>query len=264
MAKNSHSGGTSPGHGIRINKLLASLGLCSRRQADEWIAQGRVRLNNKILAAPGARVVPGRDCLAVDGLELNIGSQADCRPGQQTCILLHKPIEVVCTVRDPQGRTTVLDILPAELRVARIYPVGRLDYFSEGLLLLTNDGELANRLAHPSWKHERVYLVRVRGHISEKNLAIMRQGMQLAEGEILAPVAAKILETDHRSTLLEFRLYQGINRQIRRMCRDQDLTILMLRRIQHGPLALGELPKGAFRKLSDQEVRNLRRAVGLE
>ncbi len=254
------------GEGIRINKLLASLGLCSRRQADEMIEAGRVRVNGEPLASPGARIVPGRDRVEVDGRELDLGPQAvpgSARAGRFTYILLHKPIEVVSTVRDPQGRKTVLDILPPEMREKRIYPVGRLDYFSEGLLLLTDDGELANRLTHPSWDHARVYLVRVRGHVSEKSLAAMANGMNLAEGEKLAPVEARILESDRRSTLLELTLHQGINRQIRRMCRDLGLTILMLRRIQHGPLFLGELSKGKARSLTPSEARALRASVGL-
>ena len=245
--------------GMRINKLLASLGLCSRRQADEIIEAGRVRVNGEILITPGLRIEPGKDRVEVDGREVNLEPQA----GRFTYILLHKPIEVVSTVRDPEGRRTVLDILPPDLRGKRLYPVGRLDYFSEGLLVLTDDGNLANRLTHPSWNHARVYLVRVRGHVSEQALDAMGKGMRLAEGDTLTPVKARILERDRRSTLLELTLHQGINRQVRRMCRDLGLTILMLRRIQHGPLSLGELPKGKARALTADEARILRASVGL-
>lgn len=249
--------------GVRINKFLASLGLCSRRQADDWIAAGRVQVNGQTLESPGMRVIPGKDRILVDGKEIDTGGTPGAGGGAFTYILVHKPIEVVSTVRDPQGRTTVLDLLPADMRGKRLYPVGRLDYFSEGLLLLTDDGELTQRLTHPSAGHARVYLVRVRGHLSDAALEPMRAGMRLAEGEKLAPVQARILESDRRSTLLELVLHQGVNRQIRRMCRDLGLTILMLRRVQHGPLHLGELAKGRCRRMAAHEVRALRQALDL-
>ncbi|WP_442935495.1 pseudouridine synthase [Nitratidesulfovibrio sp. 1201_IL3209] len=245
---------------VRLNKAIAGAGVCSRRQADDLIQQGVVRVNGEVVDTPGVRVVPGRDRIEVRGQLLEL----DAAPSAFTYVMLHKPVQVVSTVRDPQGRATVLGILPPDLRGGRLYPVGRLDYFSEGLLILTDDGDLTNRLTHPRYHLPKVYLVKVRGHVTEATLAPMRQGMTLAEGERLAPVDARLLQSDRQASLIEMTLHQGVNRQIRRMCRDLGLTVLLLRRIRQGPLELGELPKGAARRLTSHEVAALRRAAGLE
>jgi 23S rRNA pseudouridine2605 synthase len=158
----------------------------------------------------------------------------------------------------------VLDLLPDELVRARPVPVGRLDFFSEGLLLLTTDGDLTHRLTHPSHHMPKVYHLLVRGPVGPEKLEAMREGMTLAEGEQLAPVEAKVLESKDNKTLLELVLVQGVNRQIRRMCRDLDLTVLRLSRVAQGPLRLGELPSGKWRRLHSDEVLALRRAVGLD
>lgn len=245
---------------VRLNKAIAGAGVCSRRQADDLIQQGVVRVNGEVVDTPGARVVPGRDRIEVRGQLLEL----DAAPTAFTYVMLHKPVQVVSTVRDPQGRPTVLGILPPELRGGRLYPVGRLDYFSEGLLILTDDGDLTNRLTHPRYHLPKVYMVKVRGHVTESTLAPMRQGMTLAEGEKLAPVDVRLLQSDRQASLFEMTLHQGVNRQIRRMCRDLGLTVLLLRRVRQGPLELGELPKGAARRLTPHEVTALRRAAGLE
>jgi 23S rRNA pseudouridine2605 synthase len=245
---------------VRLNKAIAGAGVCSRRQADDLIQQGLVRVNDEVVDTPGARVVPGRDRIEVRGQLLEL----DAAPAAFTYVMLHKPVQVVSTVRDPQGRPTVLGILPPDLRGGRLYPVGRLDYFSEGLLILTDDGDLTNRLTHPRYHLPKVYMVKVRGHVTESTLAPMRQGMTLAEGEKLAPVDVRLLQSDRQASLFEMTLRQGVNRQIRRMCRDLGLTVLLLRRVRQGPLELGELPKGAARRLTPHEVTALRRAAGLE
>ena len=248
--------------GIRLNKALAAAGVCSRRKADELIAAGAVCVNGIVVDELGQRVNPNADSITVHGKPIVLpGDAGDGAEGQShTYIMLHKPIQVVSTVKDPQSRPTVLDFLPEELRTrTRLYPVGRLDYFSEGLLLLTDDGELTNRLTHPRYHLAKRYQITLREQPGAHALEIMQKGMTLKEGERLAPVDVEVRED---STLL-LTLRQGVNRQIRRMCRDLGLTILTLRRISLGPLLLGDLSKGACRHLLPEEVAALKRAVGL-
>ena len=241
--------------GLRLNKAIAAAGLCSRRKADELILAGRVCVNDIVESNPARHVLPD-DVLAVDGRVL-ASRQAFFY------VLLHKPVQVVCTADDPEGRPTVLDVLPEEYKKIRLYPVGRLDYFSEGLLLLTNDGQLAQRLAHPRHHQPKTYDVLVRGLVPETALHAMRRGMRLAEGEDVLPVDVDTSPLPSGNTRLRMVLRQGLNRQIRRMCRDLGLTILRLRRTAQGVLRLGDLPCGAARPLTAQELDGLRRSVGL-
>lgn len=240
----------------RLNKYLADAGLASRRGADTLIFAGRVRVNGAVIREPGYRVQPGDrvDC--------------DSRPVSNEQIaprylMMNKPVHTVSTVSDPQGRRTVLDLLPRDLRALRVVPVGRLDYMSEGLLLLTNDGETTLRLTHPSFEHRKVYEVTIREEVTEAMCAAMRQGMVLAEGEHLAPVEVTATRQPDGRTRLHLTLRQGINRQIRRMCRDLGLTILRLRRVAVGPLNLGTLASGKWRHLNDEEILKLKTALGL-
>ncbi len=243
--------------GVRLNKALAAAGVCSRRKADELISAGRVAINGETVATPGVSVIPGRDRVTLDGRGIPLTGAGV----EHAYVALHKPVQVVSTVSDPEGRPTVMELLPQSLRQKRLYPVGRLDYFSEGLLLLTDDGELTHRLTHPRYHLPRTYEVRLRERPSPEALRLMRLGMTLAEGERLAPVEAVPFAADpHWLTLV---LHQGVNRQIRRMCRDLNLTILTLRRVGMGPVSLDHLPKGACRPLSPAEIAALRRAVGL-
>ena len=263
---------------VRLNKALADAGLCSRRRADELIFSGVVRVNGHPASGPGMRVLPGRDRVDVAGRPVLLREAG--KHVEQVCwLMLHKPVQVVATVRDPEGRRTVLDLVPEPWRSRRLYPVGRLDYFSEGLLLLTDDGELAHRLTHPRWHLPRVYEVRVRPEhgscVPESALNAMREGMTLREGEKLAPVTVERVSEDRNEgnisgkrprepgILLRMTLHQGLNRQIRRMCRDLGLTVLRLKRVSQGPVSLGTLPSGRVRPLKEEEVAALRRAVGL-
>lgn len=258
---------------MRLNKAIADAGLCSRRKADDLIFAGKVAVNGIVAESPGVRVIAGKDKVELEGKPVSLrGGEAE-----PCWLMINKPVEVVATASDPEGRRTVLDLVPAEWREHRLYPVGRLDYFSEGLLLLTDDGELAHRLTHPRWHLPRVYEVRVRpvkgNVVPDAALSVMRKGMTLMEGEKLAPVEVRVLDTDHRHSpggrtdmreiVLEMVLHQGINRQIRRMCRDLNLTVLRLRRLRQGPLALGDLATGAARPLTEQELSALRKAVDL-
>lgn len=244
---------------LRLNKALASAGVCSRRKADELIFSGAVTVNGQRITEPGTRISPDTDTVCVDGRTLRLSTGAEAE--KHTYVLLHKPVQVVSTANDPQGRTTVLDLLPMPYKTKRMYPVGRLDYFSEGLLLLTDDGELTHRLTHPRYHLPKEYEVTVREDPDMRMFALMEKGMTLAEGEKLAPVGVRTLAHTRKTFFLT--LHQGINRQIRRMCRDLGLTILRLRRIQIGPIALDGLEKGKCRLLEKQEVAQLRQAAGL-
>lgn len=251
----SHDANDSNGEkGLRLNKAIAAAGVCSRRKADELIFSGQVSVNGQIELNP-ARQVVSADSIAINGRALPAA--------QKFCyFLLHKPVQTVCTVHDPEGRPTIMDYLPQAARGLRLYPVGRLDYFSEGLLLLTNDGDLAQRLMHPRHHQPKVYEVLVRDRTPDAALAAMRRGMLLAEGEHVLPVEVEKKELDGKS-LLRMVLRQGLNRQIRRMCRDLGLTILRLRRVAQGPLVLGDLAPGKARTLTDAEVTALRKSAGL-
>lgn len=241
---------------MRLNKAVAASGFCARRKADELIFAGRVAVDGKSETNPARRVRDG-EIISVDGKPL-------CRKQEYAYLLLHKPVRTVCTLSDPQGRPTVMDCLPGTACGLGLFPVGRLDYFSEGLLLLTNDGELAHRLTHPRHHVDKIYEVLVRGPVTERQLDVMRRGMRLSDGTPLLPVEARrIREREEQDTLLRLTLRQGINRQIRRMCDDLGLTILRLRRVAQGVLRLGALKAGEARFLAREEARALRSSAGL-
>lgn len=243
---------------IRLNKFIAQNGVASRRGADELVFAGRVTVNGRKADSPGVQVDPARDDVAVDGKP--VGTKA--APAELT-IMLHKPVETVTTARDPQGRTTVLDLLPAGIVDKRPFPVGRLDFFSEGLLLLTTDGDLCYRLTHPKYHLPKVYVVTVRGTVPPAAEAAMRKGMTLKDGTKLAPAKVLVKRPVAGTQQVEITLIQGINRQIRRMCEELGLTILRLKRVSQGPVELGGLKRGQWRELTDREVAALKKAVGL-
>jgi len=178
--------------------------------------------------------------------------------------VINKPIEVVTTASDPQGRTTVLDLLPEKYKKMRPFPVGRLDYFSEGLLLLTTDGDLCYRLTHPKFHLPKGYRVTVRGRVPDAVLKTMRSGMTLEDGEKLAPVLIDLKKYTDGKQILDMTLAQGVNRQIRRMFSESDITILKLRRTKQGPLNIGSLKPGKWRELTDRELAALKKAVQLD
>ncbi|AMK11812.1 MAG: pseudouridine synthase [Pseudodesulfovibrio sp.] len=243
---------------IRLNKFIAQNGVASRRGADELVFAGRVTVNGQKADSPGVQVDPDRDEVAVDGKR--VGAKA--APADIT-LMLHKPVETVTTAKDPQGRTTVLDLLPADIVDKRPFPVGRLDFYSEGLLLLTTDGDLCYRLTHPKYHLPKVYVVTVRGIVPPAAEAAMRKGMKLKDGVQLAPAKVLVKRPVAGTQQVEITLTQGINRQIRRMCEELGLTILRLKRVSQGPLELGSLKRGQWRELSARELADLKRAVGL-
>jgi 23S rRNA pseudouridine2605 synthase len=244
---------------MRLNKLLAQSGVCSRRHADELIASGRVSVNGVVVHEMGSRVDPWSDAVAVDGREI-------APPGRQTplYLALNKPVHVVTTASDPQGRRTVFDLLPEPVRRRRPFPIGRLDYMSEGLLLMTTDGELAHRAAHPRHHLEKVYRVEFRGAVPEEATRAIEQGMVLKEGTRLAPVKVEREKPAHGRTILRLTLIQGVNRQIRRMAEELGLTILRLVRIAQGPVQLGSIRPGDYRELTAGEVRALKGKLGMQ
>ena len=230
----------------RLQKLLSQAGLCSRRQAEVWIQQGRVTVNGAP-AQLGDRADPDTDEILVDGAALN-------KRGRRVCLLLNKPRGYVTTLSDEQGRKTVAELV-ADCGV-RVYPVGRLDLNSEGLLLMTNDGDLTQHLTHPSHQVEKEYLVRVTGDV-EAALPRLRRDM-VVEGERYLGAKARLCSREaDGSALLSVTIRQGRNRQVRRMCAHCGLTVHRLRRIREGSLALGDLKSGKWRWLSQQEIQDL-------
>jgi len=231
--------------GERLQKILAQAGLGSRRACEELIAAGRVRLNGEV-ASLGTRADPEHDTIEVDGAILGL------RQGL-VHYLLNKPAGVVTTASDTHGRPTVVGLVPEE---PRVYPVGRLDADTEGLLLLTNDGELAHRLTHPSFGVEKEYLAEVEGTPSRGALRRLREGVELEDGPT-APAKASLVG-EHT---LRLTIHEGRNRQVRRMCAAVGHPVVRLVRVRIGPLADRRLAPGEWRALTQGEVRDLERAV---
>ena len=238
---------------IRLQKYLANAGVCSRRAAEVLIRSGRVSIDGEIVTELGSKVDPYTNEIRVDKTRILWE-----RP--PIYLLLNKPKGFLTTVCDPYGRTTVMDLLK---RVAgRVYPIGRLDKDSEGLLLFTNDGALAHRLLHPSHKIPKTYHVTVRGRPFKTILDLLRQGIEI-EGKKTLPCKMSVLETTRRSTVLEIVLKEGRKRQIRLMLNKVNHPVIRLIRIKMGPLSLGKLPTGKYRILTDSEVKSMKKAVGL-
>lgn len=231
--------------GERLQKVLARVGLGSRRTCEELIADGRVTVNG-VVAVLGRRIDPAVDHVAVDGVPL--GTRPDL-----VHYLLNKPAGVITTAHDPQGRPTVVDLVPAE---PRVFPVGRLDEDTEGLLVLTNDGELTHRMTHPSYGLEKEYLAHVEGRPDRGALRRLREGIELEDG-ITAPARASLVEP----SVLRLVIHEGRNRQVRRMCAAVGHPVVRLVRVRIGPLLDRRLPPGAWRPLTTEEVRSLERAV---
>jgi pseudouridine synthase len=235
----------------RLQKLIAATGRCSRRRAEDLLRAGRVRVNGR-LASLGDRADPDRDRIQVDGRPLQPANAA-------LTLLLHKPVGVLSSCRDPQGRPTVLDLLPVELRRGvGLHPVGRLDGDSRGALLLSNDGRLTLRLTHPRYGHAKTYRVRVDGQPNAEVLDAWRRGVPL-DGVPSQPVRLRQLRQGPQDTWLELVMREGRNRQIRRTAALLGHPVRDLQRIAIGPLGLGDLPSGAWRELRPRELQALMR-----
>lgn len=232
---------------VRVQKLLAQRGVCSRRKAEEMIQAGRVQVNGRTVKL-GDGAVPGKDVVTVDGQRLS-------REGEgHVYLALHKPRGFVTTMADERGRRCVAQLVADA--GCRVYPVGRLDKDSEGLLLLTNDGEFANLCAHPSSHVAKTYRVTLRPGITEEQLNRLSTGIGL-DGRMTAPAKVRVLEEQPGRAVVEMVLYEGRNREIRRMCEALGLEVARLKRIAVGPVRLGMLPQGKYRELKKEEVRGL-------
>ena len=232
---------------VKLQKYVSDCGLMSRRAAEAAIVRGEFTVNG-LPATLGDRVLPSRDVVRYRGRKLH-------DPGRKWYIMLNKPRGYVTTMADERGRKSVAELV-SDLP-ARVYPVGRLDMDSEGLLLMTNDGEFANRLAHPSFGHRKVYGVTVAGCVGTGEADRLR-AMRELDGEPIAPCEVRILERNVNSSRLRIVLTQGKNRQIRRMAERVGLKVTALRRVAVGCVTLGELESGRWKELSPQQVRALR------
>lgn len=233
----------------RLQKYLARCGVASRRASEQIITGGRVRVNGEPADALGTTVDPEVDRVEVDGWVVE-------PPKSLSYVVLHKPIGVVSTASDTRGRRTVIDLVPDD---ARLFPVGRLDYDSEGLILLTDDGDLAMHLTHPRHNVEREYRALLDGDVTDAILARLRAGIDL-DGKPTAPATFERLETHPDGTWVRVVLHEGRNRQIRRMVEAVELRVVRLVRVRVGSLRLGSLPPGGWRRLSAAEVAALRGA----
>lgn len=239
-----------PGTPQRLQKVLAAAGHGSRRQCEELILTGRVEVDREVVTHLGTRVDPQKQKIRVDGVEL--------RQPKTVWYALNKPMGVVCTNRDPGGRPRAVDLIP-ELQ-ERLFPVGRLDMNSEGLLLLTNDGELANQLAHPRYEIKKVYRVLVAGQATRETLVQLQRGVYLSEG--LTRIAGVTIKRRYKkSTILEMVLQEGKNREIRRVLARVGHKVMRLVRVATGPIKLGDLEPGDSRRLTRKEIEALRRHV---
>ncbi|MBA3532037.1 MAG: rRNA pseudouridine synthase [Ardenticatenales bacterium] len=232
----------------RLNKVLARAGLASRRGADELIEAGRVTVNGQVVTELGLKVDIGADDIRLDGERIR------AERGPDRYVALYKPRHVITTVSDPYDRPTVMDFVQEG---ERLFPVGRLDGNSEGLLLLTNDGELANQLAHPQYEHEKEYRVKISGTPSEKALKAWREGVWLEDGRT-QPAHVTIESSSGPSSWVRFVLKEGKNRQIRRMVEAFNHKIFYLIRTRMGPITLGDMKPGEWRYLSAKEMEALR------
>ncbi|MGH7412063.1 MAG: pseudouridine synthase [Candidatus Methylomirabilis sp.] len=239
----------------RLQRFLARAGLGSRRSCEALIVEGRVRVNGRPASRLGTKVIPGIDEVTCDGKRV-------APYGDLDYLILHKPAGVLTSVSDPRQRPVVLDLLPRR-GLPRLFPVGRLDYQTEGLLLLTNDGGLAHTLMHPSFEVEKEYLAKVRGCPTPADLARLEAGV-VSKGDRLRADSAALVSPGGGSTWLKLVVREGRYHEIRRMCDVIGHPVLKLRRVRLGPIVLGRLPKGAWRRLSPRELGSLRRLVALK
>jgi 23S rRNA pseudouridine2605 synthase len=232
--------------GVRLQKFLSQAGVASRRRGEDLITAGRVRVNGVVVTELGVRVDPVRDRIQVDGKRV--------RPAEPEWYAVHKPRGYLSTRSDPAERPTLYDLVPAAMK--RLFYVGRLDYESEGLVLLTNDGDTAHRLLHPRYGIEREYEVELEADIESDALDRLRRGVELEDGPARAETARR--RAGNRITLI---LREGRKREVRRMLAAVGHTVVRLRRVRYGPIRLGSLPLGKWRHLEERELAALRRAT---
>jgi 23S rRNA pseudouridine2605 synthase len=236
----------------RIQKILAKAGIASRREAEKMMIEGRVMVNGKMIDTLGFKADPSKDHIKVDGKRLK-GFET------KVTLLLNKPRGFLSTVKDPEGRPTVMDLLKKVKW--RIYPVGRLDFDAEGLLLLTNDGHIAHLLSHPRFSVPKTYWVKVGGVPDEKRLTQLRRGVELEDGKV-SVVSSSILRQGEKNSWVQVVVTEGRNRLVKRIFSAIGHPVLKLKRIGFGPIQLGNLPIGQFRYLTSEEMEKIKKADG--
>ena len=235
---------------MRINKFMAECGVASRRACDEMILEGRVKVNGKKIDTPGLEINEFNDAVTLDGRRITLVSK-------KYYIMLHKPKGYVTTVKDDKGRKTVMELIKIR---SRLYPVGRLDYDTEGLLLLTNDGQLAYALTHPSHEVPKTYIAKIKGKISDTEVRQLRKGVEI-DGNMTLPAVVKIIETDDEFSRVEVTIKEGRNHQIKKMFEVVGKEVVFLKRTAIGPLKLGGLGRGEYKNLTSKEIEILKAIV---
>lgn len=238
---------------MRLAKYLAEAGIASRRKAEEFIVQGRVRVNGLRVEEKGYIINPNLDRVEFDGRIIS--------REEKIYILMNKPAGYISSVSDPQGRPTVMDLLQ-DIKL-RVYPVGRLDFDTEGLLLFSNDGDFTNLMIHPRYKITKTYQALVKGKPDKKSLQMLRKGIQLEDG-LTAPAQANILETYKDKALLEIKIHEGRKRQIKRMCLAIGHPVISLKRTAFGFLKLQGVALGKYRFLTPEEINRLKQQAGAD
>ncbi len=233
---------------MRLQKYLALSGVSSRRNAEKMILEGRVSVNRVPVTVMGFQVDEKNDQVEVDGEPVSIQEE-------KHYIAYNKPIGEVCTVSDPEGRATVMDKFRDY--PVRLYPVGRLDYDSEGLILLTNDGDMMNHVLHPSREVSKVYLTKVSNQVTDDEIRQLRRGV-IIDGKMTSPASVRLIRRETFDTVLLISIHEGRNRQVRKMVSAVGHQVVSLRRVEFGPVSLGDLPTGKWRALTDEEIRRLR------
>ena len=233
----------------RLHVVLARAGVASRREAEQLIREGRVQVNGEVIVKPGSQVTWGQDAIRVDDRLIS-------RLEPKVTVILNKPKEVLTTTHDPKGRRTTAELV--KKIKARIFPVGRLDYHTEGLLILTNDGELAQHLQHPRYGIPKTYMTKVKGIPNARALQRLRSGVVL-DGRRTAPATVKKTGTTGKNAWLEITITEGRNRQIRRMCFTVGHPVMKLKRVGYGPIRLGNLKPGFYREVTRGEIEKLQK-----
>lgn len=232
---------------MKLNKYMADCGIASRRACDKIIEEGRVRVNGKLVDTLGAEINEYNDSVAVDGRRITPVTK-------KYYILLHKPKGYVTTVKDDKGRKTVMELIKVRTRV---FPVGRLDYDTEGLLLLTNDGELAQALTHPSNEVPKTYVAKIKGKLADTEIRDLRKGV-MVDGKMTAPATVKVLEATDEASRIELTITEGRNHQIKKMFEAVGKEVVFLKRTAIGSLRLGGLSRGEYKMLSQKEIEILK------
>lgn len=235
---------------VRLQKYMAMCGAASRRGAEQMITEGRVKVNGELVREQGVKVEIGADSVMLDGKLIKPS-------GKMYYVMLNKPVGYVSTVRDQFERPTVVDLIGNEIN-ERIFPVGRLDYDTEGLLLMTNDGDFTYKITHPKHNVEKTYIAVLKGGISIKGLARLRSGVRLDDGFAASPAAVEILDAQGGHTTVKITVHEGKNRQVRRMFEAVGSKVTELQRISIGNVELGNLPLGRWRHLTSHEVNYLK------